>query len=181
MPWGSPGPGPGPGPGSDPGPGQNAAPVSPRHGSRYAVQPGCGHCAAQLPLECSQLTCFLLFLQAPKKQAGKKGKGGKAPAVVDAVSLAEMSKEQVSASLAPWCLAEAPGMTGGSGIWGTADGVHFIADIRAGCVAPQRLLSFSWTEQAPHPALASAVLWHSALLPCPLIHFPSSHNPVLLC
>ncbi|OXB65088.1 hypothetical protein ASZ78_008371 [Callipepla squamata] len=32
---------------------------------------------------------------APKKQAGKKGKVGKAPAVVDAVSLAEMSKEQL--------------------------------------------------------------------------------------
>lgn len=37
----------------------------------------------------------LFFLQAPKKQAGKKGKGGKAPAVVDAVSLEEMSKEQL--------------------------------------------------------------------------------------
>lgn len=48
-----------------------------------------------LPERCLGDYAAAVAAMAPKKQAGKKGKGGKAPAVVDAVSLEEMSKEQL--------------------------------------------------------------------------------------
>ncbi|XP_065601402.1 dynein regulatory complex subunit 4 isoform X2 [Cyrtonyx montezumae] len=49
--------------------------------------------AAQCPHNCPNTVSQPC--KAPKKQAQKKGKAGKAPAVVDAVSLAQMSKEQL--------------------------------------------------------------------------------------
>lgn len=69
-------------------------------------------------------------------------------------------------------------MTGGSGIWRTADGVHFIADIRAGCVAPQRLPS-AFPGQNGHLVLPWLLLSCSTLLSCLVPSFVSPH-PIIL-